>query len=198
VVESELKRLIEGITTLTAPLAEGDTDPAGGPIAAIVAALAASLVAAVADRSRDQWDEAAGARAQAQALRRRALTLAEGDADAYADARAALAQRGGAGDQQARDARIGEAVSLAAYVPLEIGAIAGDVAQLASEIATHGTGEVRADAAIAAILAAGAARAATKLVEVNLVAGADEQLVAVARRQAEAALAAAGLAAEQD
>jgi hypothetical protein len=35
-------------------------------------------------------------------------------------------------------------------------------------------------------------------VEVNLVAGADEQLVAVARRQAEAALAAAGLAAEQD
>lgn len=196
--ESELRRLIEGVTTLTAPLAEGDTDPAGGPIAAIVAALAASLIAAAADRSRDQWDGAAGARAQAQALRRKALTLAEGDANAYADARAALAQRGGAGDQQTRNARIGEAVALAAYVPLEIGATAGDVAQLASEIATHGTGEVRADAAIAAILAAGAARAAAQLVEVNLVAGADEQLVALARRQAEAALAVAGLAAEED
>ncbi len=196
--ESELKRLIEGVATLTAPLAEGDTDPAGGPVAAIVAALAASLVAAAADRSRDQWDGAPGARAQAQALRRRALTLAEGDADAYADARAALAERGGAGDAQARNARIGEAVSLAAFVPLHIGATAGDVAQLASEMATHGTAEVRADAAIAAMLAAGAARAAAQLVEVNLVAGADEQLVAIARSRAEAALAAAALAARQD
>ena len=196
--DSELKQFIEGAAELSAPLAEGDANPAGGPLAAVVAALAASLLAAAADRSRDGWDGAAGARAQAQALRRRALRLAEGDATAYANARAALAQRGGAADSQDRDARIGEAVSLAGQVPLEIGAAAGDVAQLATEIAAHGSADVRADAAIAAILAAGAARAAAQLVEINLVAGADEQLVALARRIAEAALTAAGMAADQD
>ena len=196
--DSELKQFIEGAAELSAPLAEGDANPAGGPLAAVVAALAASLLAAAADRSRDGWDGAAGARAQAQALRRRALRLAEGDATAYADARAALAQRGGAADSRDRDARIGEAVSLAGQVPLEIGAAAGDVAQLATEIAAHGSADVRADAAIAAILAAGAARAAAQLVEINLVAGADEQLVALARRLAEAALTAAGVAADQD
>ncbi len=195
---SELKRFIEGAAELSAPLAEGEADPAGGPLAAVVAALAASLLAAAANRSRDGWDGAAGARAQAQALRRRALRLAEGDAAAYADARAALAQRGGPADSQDRDARIGEAVSLAGQVPLEIGAAAGDVAQLATEIATHGTAEVRADAAIAAILAAGVAGATAKLVEINLVAGADEQLVTLARRRAQGALTAAGIAAEQD
>ena len=196
--DSELKRFIEGAAELSAPLAEGDANPAGGPLAAVVAALAASLLAAAADRSRDGWDGAAGARAQAQALRRRALRLAEGDATAYADARAALAQRGGTADSRDRDARIGEAVSLAGQVPLEIGAAAGDVAQLATEIAAHGSADVRADAAIAAILAAGAARAAAQLVEINLVAGADEKLVALARRLAEAALTAAGVAADQN
>ena len=89
-------------------------------------------------------------------------------------------------------------MSLAGHVPLEIGAAAGDVAQLATEIAAHGSADVRADAAIAAILAAGAARAAAQLVEINLVAGADEQLVTLARRLAEAALMAAGIAADQD
>jgi methenyltetrahydrofolate cyclohydrolase len=196
--DSELKRFIEGAGELSAPLAEGEADPAGGPLAAVVAALAASLLAAAANRSRDGWDDAPGARAQAQALRRRALRLAEGDAAAYVDARAALAQRGGPAESQDRDARIGEAVSLAGQVPLEIGAAAGDVAQLATEIAAHGSAEVRADAAVAAILAAGAARAAAQLVEINLVAGADEQLVTLARRRAQAALTAAGVAADQD
>jgi formiminotetrahydrofolate cyclodeaminase len=196
--DSDLKQFIEGAAELSAPLADGDANPAGGPLAAVVAALAASLLAAAADRSRDGWDGAAGARAQAQALRRRALRLAEGDAAAYADARAALAQRGGAPDSRDRDARIGEAVSLAGQVPLEIGAAAGDVAQLATEIVAHGSADVRADAAIAAILAAGAARAAAQLVEINLVAGADEQLVALARRIAEAAMTAAGVAVDQD
>jgi methenyltetrahydrofolate cyclohydrolase len=194
--ESELKRLIEAAGDLSAPLAEGEADPAGGPLAAVVAALAASLLAAAADRSRDDWDGAAGARAQAQALRRRALSLAQGDADAYADARAALAQRGGPTDPETRNIRIGEAVSLAGRVPLEIGATAGDIAQLAGEVATHGNPEIRADAAIAAILAAGAARAAAQLVEVNLVA--DQQSVALARHQADAAVAAATVASARE
>jgi formiminotetrahydrofolate cyclodeaminase len=197
VSDREPIRFIEAASVLTEPLAEGDADPAGGAVAAVAAALAASLAAAAADRSRDEWDEAAGARAQAQALRRRALVLAREDADAYANARAALAERGGPGDPASRDARIGDAVTVAAQLPLRIGATAADIAQLAGEIASRGNADVRADAAIAAAIAAGAARGAAHLVEINLVAGADEQLVARARRQAQTATDAAGAAARQ-
>jgi formiminotetrahydrofolate cyclodeaminase len=195
---TEIKRLIEDAASLTAPLAEGGAEPAGGPIAGVIAALAASLAAAVADRSRADWEGAAGARAQAQALRRRALALAAGDVDAYAGARAALAQRGDAADPRVRDVRLGDAVALAAQAPLQIAATAADIAQLACDVATHGSGELRADAVIAALVAEAAARAAAHLVEINLVAGADEQLVALARRQADAAATAAGAATRQD
>ncbi len=189
--------LSEAASALTEPLAEGDADPTGGAVAAVAAALAASLAASAADRSRAEWDEAAGARAQAQALRRRALALADQDAEAYADARAALAERGGAGDQAGRDALIGDAVTIAAQLPLQIGATAADIAQLAGQIATHGNVDVRADATIGAALAAGAARGAAHLVEINLVAGADHQLVARARGQAQTAAGAAEAAAGQ-
>lgn len=190
--------MIEGASRLTEPLAEGDADPAGGAGAGIVAALAASLAAATADRSRKQWEGAGGARAQAQLLRRRALALAEKDADAYAAARAALTERGGTGDPIERDMKIGDAVSEAAQVPLQISATAADIAQLAGEIATHGNAEIRADAAIAAILAAAAAEAAAHLVEINLIAGADRELVALAQRRAQAASSAASSATAQD
>src|SRR5438270_5446490 len=69
--------------------------PAGGAVAALAAGLAASLTAAAADRSRREWDEAGGARAQAQALARRAAALAERDAAEYVLARTALDERGG-------------------------------------------------------------------------------------------------------
>lgn len=194
---SDSKRLIEGASRLTEPLAEQHADPAGGAAAGVVAALAASLAAATADRSREQWEGAGGARAQAQLLRRRALALAEKDADAYAEARAALTERG-TGDAGERDLRIGDAVSQAAQVPLQISATAADIAQLSGEIATHGNAEFRADAAIAAVLAAAAAEAAAHLVEINLIAGADQELVALAQRRAQAAAGAASSATQQD
>lgn len=195
-------RLVEGIAELTEPLAAGDAEPAGGPIAALVAAWAASLAAAAADRSRGQWDEAAGARAQAQALRRRALGLAERDVEAYAAARAALAERDvpspdQAGGDEARDWRIGEAVRHAAGPPLELAACALDIAQLARLIASHAAGDIRADAAIAATLAAGSAQAAAHLVEINLVVGGDDQLSSLARGHAQEAVAAAAASREE-
>jgi formiminotetrahydrofolate cyclodeaminase len=170
-----------------------DEYPPGGATAALVAALAASLAAAAADRSRAQWDEAGGACAQAQALRRRAAELAERDVAAYAAARTALAQRHleteVAEDDGARNWRLGVVVEEAARPPLELAARAADIAELAGVIATHGADDVRADAVIAAQLAAAAARAAAILVRINLVLGGEQQSPALAQRYADAAAA---------
>jgi formiminotetrahydrofolate cyclodeaminase len=180
---------------------ESEAYPGGGIVAALSAALAASLVAMAADRSRPGWDEAGGARAQAQALRRRAIELAERNAAAFAAARDALAERqrdvaheSATEDQAARDWRLGVAVEQAAGPPLELAAAAADVAELAASIAARGAAEVRPDAAIAAVLAAAATRAAAQLVEINLVVGQGEESIR-ARAYAEAAAAAAAAAA---
>jgi methenyltetrahydrofolate cyclohydrolase len=173
--------------------------PGGGAVAALVAALAASLAAAAADRSRTRWEDAGGARAQAQALRRRAIELAERDAAAYAAAREALARRGlepgvtPGEDQAARDWRLGTAVERAAGPPLELAATAADIAELGGVIAMHGAAEVRADAVVAAMLAAAATRAAAQLVQINLVVG-EQQPAVLARGYADAAAAAAAAA----
>jgi methenyltetrahydrofolate cyclohydrolase len=194
------RRLIEGISELSEALAAGDAEPAGGPVAALVAVCAASLAAAAADRSRGRWGGAGGARAQAQALRRRALGLAERDLSAYTVARTALAERGDPAQPDrppgnaARDWRLGEAIRHAAGPPLELAACADDIAQLAQLIASNCAEGIRADAAIAAMLAAGAASSAAHLVEINLVVGGDAELSARARAHADAALAAAGAA----
>jgi formiminotetrahydrofolate cyclodeaminase len=188
------------IAAFAEELAEGDGYPAGGAVAALVAALAASLVAAAADRSRAEWGEAGGVRAQAQALHRRAVELAGRDAASYAVAREALAERvprserhAPGSDQAARDWRLGEAVEQAAEPPLELAASAADIAALAAVVAAKGAGDVRADAAIAAVLGAAAARAAARLVRINLVVG-DQQPGNLAQDYAEAAAAAAAAA----
>lgn len=188
--------------SLAAYAEELDTHPypGGGAVAAVVAALAASLAAAAANRSRSGWEEAGGARAQAQAFRRRAIELAERDESAYAAARDALAESrlgprdASATDEQAtRDWRLGVAVELAAGPPLELAATAAGIAELAAVIAVRGAPDVRADAAIAAMLAAAATRAAAQLVQINLVVGQQEASVK-ARNYAEAAAAAAAVA----
>ncbi len=170
--EFESSQLLGAAAALSAELAEADGEPVGGAVAALAVALAAALVAATANHSRSGWPEAPGVRAQAKALRQRALTLAQGDIDAYAEARKALAGRSASSDLD-----LGQVVSLAAQVPQRIAEAAGDVAELAAAVADHGDPELRADAAIAAILAAGAARSAAHLVEINLVAGANPELV---------------------
>jgi formiminotetrahydrofolate cyclodeaminase len=188
-------RLIE---TIERELVNIEGYPAGGAVAALVAGLAASLAAAAADRSREDWDEAAGARAQAQALARRAGALAEWDATEYARAREALASRGPSGPEDAgSDWRLGMAIERAAAPPLALAATAADVAELAAGIATWGAADVKPDAAIAAGLAAAAARAAAGLVRVNLVLGGDRAPAARADAYADAAAAASALASEK-
>ena len=58
----------------------------GGPLAALVTASAAELLANIARASRDVWPEARAVAAQAESLRDRATPLAQLSADAYEDA----------------------------------------------------------------------------------------------------------------
>jgi methenyltetrahydrofolate cyclohydrolase len=160
--------------TLTAfldALATRGRAPGGGSAAALTVAFAAGLVAMVARSSREMWEDAAGVAAQALTLQDRAAALSRKDAEAW---EAALAALRAAADPTERPAGTREELDLerklerSAAIPLEIAELGADVATLAVEAAVHGEHEYRADAAAAAALAAGGARAATHLVEVNL------------------------------
>jgi methenyltetrahydrofolate cyclohydrolase len=141
--------------------------PGGGSVAAVTAALAASLTAMAARFSREQWEDAAGAVAQAESLRARLLPLAEEDARAYETVLLALRMPKDV-DAEVRDAALGDALSRAADVPLAIAEGAVDVATLACELAQRGNPNLHGDAATAVFLSEAAVRASANLVEVNL------------------------------
>ena len=150
--------------------------PGAGAMAGLTAAVAAALVELAARATdRDDWPEAAGAAAQARTLRERLVPLARKDAEAYQAAVAQLQERGD-------DFALGEALALAADIPLEIADQAENVAALASEAAARANPDLRADASAAAALALGAAWAAAKLVEVNLAMRSDDARLARARQ----------------
>jgi formiminotetrahydrofolate cyclodeaminase len=176
-------------------LARDTPIPGAGPAAAFVTAAAAALTAMAARSSFDSWADAGGVAAQAESLRARAVRLAQEDADALA---AVLAERSaGEGREEMRDFRLGRTLHRAADVPLAIVEAAADVALLASHTAARCVGEVRGDAAAAAFLAHGAARAAEHLIEVNLATVAGDARVTRARNLVRAAEAAADEAARQ-
>jgi formiminotetrahydrofolate cyclodeaminase len=162
---------------LAEELSSGEAVPGSGWVAGVAAALGAALVAKTAARS-EGWGEAAGARAQALDLRDRLLALAAQDARAYESALAAL---------ERRRTGLARALGAAADVPLALAETAADVALLAAEAAERADGHSRADAAAAASLASGAARAAAKLVAVNLATVPGDGRVAAAQRAAETA-----------
>jgi formiminotetrahydrofolate cyclodeaminase len=150
------------INRLLDEIASGEPGPAAGAGSAAVVGVAAGLSAACGRASRQSWRGAGGAIAQAEALRARAAPLAQADVRAFEEASVAL-HSGDAGD-----AAIGIKLARAAEVPLAIARLGADVAVLAHDIATCGDPAVRADAAAACALAAGATQAAAHLVEVNL------------------------------
>jgi formiminotetrahydrofolate cyclodeaminase len=151
----------------------------------------------VARSSRDAWDDAAGVAAQALTLQDRASSLASSDAEAWDEALASLraaaeppldeADRNGA----SRNMELEHKLERAAAIPLEIAEIGADTASLAAHAGIHGDLAYRADAAAAAALAAGGARAAAHLVEVNLGMRAGDERLARARTSVEAATEAA-------
>jgi formiminotetrahydrofolate cyclodeaminase len=172
--------------------------PGGGSVAALVTAMAASLLAKVARGSVDTWPEAAGIAAQAESLRARSAPLAQADAELY---EAALEARGQSGEGQGArmDFALGQAYAKAAEPPLQIAHAASDVAQLALTVAQNGEPALRADAIAAALLAAAAARTAAELVAVNLTASAvDPRVLEAAKLAEEAARAAEAARAVQE
>jgi methenyltetrahydrofolate cyclohydrolase len=138
--------------------------PASGPAAAIVGAMAASLVV-MAARASTRWDAAPGVAAQAVRLRERLVPLAQADAEAFKDALEALEQVAAG---QERHASLGARLEKAAALPMAIAESTADVGELAALTAEYCNGPERTDAIAAAALAAGATVAAIRLVELNL------------------------------
>jgi formiminotetrahydrofolate cyclodeaminase len=155
-----------GFEELLDTIAAETPAPGGGSVAAFVTEMAASL-AAMAARFAHDWDGAAGAVAQAETLRHRAAPLADEDAVAYENVLTALRMPREL-EPEVRNMLIGETLSRAADVPLQIAECAASVSELAAEIAVCGNPNLRGDAAAAAILASAAARVAANLVEINL------------------------------
>jgi formiminotetrahydrofolate cyclodeaminase len=125
--------------------------------------MAAQLLETVAARSSGSWDGSGGARAQADALQRRLTMLAQENARAYEAARATLE----AGSDEERR-HLGQLLDRAANVPCRIAEAAADTATLAAEAAERAEPGARPDAAVAALMADAAVRAAVRLIEVNL------------------------------
>ncbi len=148
-------------------LAGPGPSPAGGSAAAVTVAMAAGLVGMVARASKEHWDEAGGVVGQAETLRARVAPLAQADAEAYLGALTALRSRDEL-EERYRDQKLREALDHAAEIPLRIAEAGCDLACLAALLVENGNPEVRADAAVAALLAEGGTRAAAKLVAVNL------------------------------
>lgn len=162
-------------------LASPGTSPAGGSGAALVGAVAAAIALKVARVS----DEA-GHAAQAASLRDLLVRLAPADAEALAAARKALGEVEGGGDVR-RDFQLGQALDRASAIPIEIAEACADVSALAAELARTAEADLQPDASVAAVLAAAAAHAAVKLVEVNLAMSADDPRAARAREAAKTA-----------
>src|SRR5262245_10138679 len=159
--------------------------PGGGSVAAVVAAMAASLTAMVARFSKEQWEDAAGAVAQAETLKARLLPLADEDAHAYENVLLALRMPQDV-DEELRDAAIGDALSRATDVPLTIAEASVDVATLACELAHRGNQNLHGDAAAAVFLAEAAVRTCANLVEVNLATREGDERLERARELVEA------------
>jgi len=125
--------------------------------------------------------------ADTAALRARALELADADLGSYAPV--LEAQRLPVEDPS-RSERLRTALSEASDVPLAVAEAACEVAELAAERSRSGGRSLEGDATAAALLAEAAARAAARLVELNLAARPDDPRVAAARELAARAAAA--------
>jgi methenyltetrahydrofolate cyclohydrolase len=185
-VEQSFEHELDLRHTLESLAAPGSA-PAGGSAAALSGALAAAVTVKVARISRQD-----GLAAQAAALGARLADLAPSDAIALAAARAALASASEGGDER-RDFALGRVLDRSSAIPLEIAEACADLAAIAGELARIGDDDVRPDAAVAAILAAAAAHAAVRLVEVNLTVGEDDARARRARAAAQTARDAAQL-----
>lgn len=141
--------------------------PASGSAVAAVIAMSSALLEKVARLSSAKWSGADVALEEAHALRLRAVELVEADANSYMSyveaLRSAKKVQG-----KARERFIGPARAATIDVPLAIARLAAETVELADALAEKGNPNLRADAMVAATLAAAAATAAARLIAVNL------------------------------
>jgi len=180
-------------------LSAGSETPGGGSALAVTLAVSAAVVEMSARLSAPSWPAAAEVASHASALRARATALVDEIADAYAQALAARGEAATTMTRAERNAEVGRTFAAAAEPPLEIARVAAEVAELAELVAYHGEPHVQPDAAVAAEVAAAAARGGLALVEVNLTAQSSDprveeatKLLASAERAAARAVARSG------
>jgi formiminotetrahydrofolate cyclodeaminase len=159
-------------------------------VAALVVAMAAGLAGMSARLSVNQWDGAADAALEADAVMARVAPLAPADGAAYEEVLTALRLPGSL-EPVVREAAIGNALTRAAEIPLEIASCAADAAELAALVAENGNPNLRSDAAGGAKFAAAAAEIAAHLVAINMGTSDTDGLVVKARKHVATAQAAA-------
>ena len=150
----------------------------GGSAAALAGAMGAALLAKAA---RSAGEEAAAAQAIALAIKLERLAAI--DADALETARTALSDAEEGGDVR-RDFKLGQTLSQAAAVPLDVAEGCVDVIDLAALVAQIAPDDLLPDVRAAGSLAAAGARAAAHLVEVNLSVAVDDPRAERARQAA--------------
>lgn len=183
---AELPPELPALAHFAARLKTDERRPSAGAAAALAVALAADLVAQVAERT-PGWDARSGILAQTDVLRERATSAAGSVAAIYHVLVKALDAAVVEPPSSAPASDLGEELARAVDVLIQIAETACDCAALAVVVAESGDTVVRADATAAAILAAAGAEMATHLVEVNLIAGARQERTDRARELASAA-----------
>ena len=141
-------------------LAAREPVPGGGGAAAVSVALGTALAAMAARYSNGRLDDAGQLARKADELRVEVQSLIEKDAAAYSRVLEIYRSEERSG--------LGEALSVAADVPLSIAIAGAAVAELGVVIAKHGNPNLRGDAVTAVLLAESGARAASLLVNLNL------------------------------
>jgi formiminotetrahydrofolate cyclodeaminase len=158
----------QSLSEIVDSVAARDPTPGAGPSLAWTLALAAALVemtSAVMLRKEPDAPAAIEARRnRAHALRTTALALADLDAAAYREVLAVQRRR----DEPGHPRRLRQALADAADPLVQIVQTAREVSELATAAVADARGGIRGEAMTALVLAAGVARGAVPLVELNL------------------------------
>ncbi len=158
--------------------------PGGGSVAALSAALAASLAEMVANLSvgrkgfENSQAEMEALQERAQALRVQLAEYIQWDADAYHQVMAAHGLPGGSPEEkQRRSKAIQAGLKQAARVPLEVAVHSLEILELAQTAVTQGNPNAVTDAAVGTMLARTAGLAALYNVKINLSSIRDKEFV---------------------
>ena len=169
--------------------------PGGGSAAAIAVALAAGLAGMAARLSTGQLSDAPELADQADASRHGVAPLARADAESYGRVLDAYRES----DPETRMARVRDALSGAADVPLAVAEAGSEVVAIASRLAEEGNPNLEGDALAAVLLAGAGVRAAVALVRINLsTANVDDDRLKRANSLDDTTAAAVGRATEGD